>query len=484
MHHHTLKQIDEASLNILETVGIRLHHPDIRRLVQDNGIQVAGETAFFKPHQVAHWVSCAPDRFTLHARNPVHDMTLGGDVVHYGAGYGCPAILAADGVQRPALFEDYLTFVKLVHQSPLFHLNGGVLVQPADLPSQQSALAMISAAICHSDKCLLGIPGDADTVRKIMALVGTVFGGQNALRRTPRIITLVNTTSPLQIDRIALETIRTCAEHGQPVIISPGPMAGATGPITLSGNIALGHAEALAGVAIAQMIAPGTPVVYGLQATTSDMRTGKVSIGSPGFAVQAAWGARLAKMYRLPCRGGGAGTDAAAVSQQSGCESMMAMLVSRRENINLILHGAGILSSYGAMSYEKFFVDTEIIRMVEYLLANLDTSPDALALDVIREVGPGGQYLTHMHTMKNCRRVPWLQEIDAGGPPRGGKVHAAVLTDIAAKKQKMLAEYRRPRLEERAERTLADYLGNEGLDLSRWIPAEGPTSDNGGVAAS
>ncbi|WP_373498481.1 trimethylamine methyltransferase family protein [Desulfococcus sp.] len=471
MHYQTLKQIDEASLNILETVGIRLHHPDIRQLVQENGIQVVGETAFFKPHQVIRWVACAPARFTLHARNPVHDMALGGDVVHYGAGYGCPAILAADGILRPALFEDYLTFVKLVHQSPLFHLNGGVIVQPTDLPPQQSALAMISAAICHSDKCLLGIPGDEDTVREIMMLVGTVFGGLDTLRRTPRIITLVNTTSPLQIDRIALGTIRACAEHGQPVIISPGPMAGATGPITLSGNIALGHAEALAGIAIAQMITPGTPVIYGLQATISDMKTGKVSIGSPGFAVQAAWGARLAKMYHLPCRGGGAGTDAAAISVQGGYESMMAMMVSCREKINLILHGAGILKGYGAMSYEKFFVDTEIIRMIEYLIADLDTSADALALDVIREVGPGGQYLTHMHTMKNCRRVPWLPEIGVEGLPREGTTHGAELPHIAGKKQKMLAEYRRPRLEESAERALLDYLGKIGLDLPRLIPA-------------
>ena len=484
MHHHTLKQIDEATLNILETVGIRLHHPDILRLVKDNGVRVAGDMAFFKPHQVIRWVACAPARFTLYARNPLHDMVLGGDAVHYGAGYGCPAILTADGTQRPALFEDYLTFVKLVHQSPLFHLNGGVIVQPADLPPEQSALGMIAAAIRHSDKCLLGIPGDEDTVRQIMALVGTVFGGLETLRQKPRIITLVNTTSPLQIDRIALGTIRACAEHGQPVIISPGPMAGATGPITLSGNIALGHAEALAGIVIAQIIAPGTPVVYGLQATTSAMRTGSVSIGSPGFAVQAAWGARLAKMYHLPCRGGGAGTDAAAISVQGGYESMMAMLVSCREKINLILHGAGILNSYGAMSYEKFFVDTEIIRMIEYLLADLDTSPDALALDVIRGVGPGGQYLTHMHTMKNCRRVPWLPEIGAGGLPKEGTAHGALLTSIAGKKQKMLAEYRRPRLEESAERALLDYLGNKGLDLSRLIPAEEPMSNNGGVTAS
>ena len=484
MHHHTLKQIDEASLRILETIGIRLHHPDILDLARDNGIRVVGETAFFRPEQVARWVSFAPDRFTLHARNPVHDMTLGGDAVHFAAGYGCPAIIGPDGTRRPALFEDYLAFVKLVQQSPLFHLNGGILVQPDDLPPGQAPLAMTAAAILHSDKCLMGIPGDEETVRRTLSMAGMVFGGPEALRRTPGIITLVNTTSPLQIDRVALGTIRVCAEHGQPVIVSPGPMAGATGPITLSGNLALGHAEALAGIAVAQMIAPGTPMVYGLQATTSAMRTGGVSIGSPGFAVQAAWGARLAKMYHLPCRGGGAGTDATSVSAQAGYEGMMAMLVSCQEKINLILHGAGILNSYGAMSYEKFFIDTEIIRMVGYHLADLDTSPDALALDVIREVGPGGQYLSHVHTMKNCRRAPWLPEVGMGKAPAGCTTHQAMLDDIAGKMRKMLAEYRRPALDPDIERALLDDLGKSGMDISRLIPAAGLPPDTGGIAAS
>ncbi len=195
-------------------------------------------------------------------------------------------------------------------------------------------------------------------------------------------------------------------------------------------------------------------------AICADMRSGEVSIGTPSFSLMAAYGARLAKRYGLPCRGGGASTDAAAVGVQSGYESMLAMLVSCREKIDLVLHSTGILDSYSAVSTEQFFVDREIIRMVEYYHVGVTVDADTLALDAIGEVGPGGQFLTHRHTLAHCRTAPWVPEL--GG--RHAPVGQALMEKIAQFKAQTLADYRQPAMDEAVIRELQNFLSGKGLE--------------------
>ncbi|MEH0021415.1 MAG: trimethylamine methyltransferase family protein [Desulfobacter sp.] len=453
-----LAKLHDASLHILKRTGIRIHHPGVCDILKHHGVRIDNGIAFFDPGSIMKWVGHAPDRFTLHARNPAHNMEIGAGRTWYGAGYGCPAIIAADGSRREALFDDYHAFLKLVHATDLFHINGGALVQPSDLDPDTCFALMFDAAVRHSDKCLMGFPGTASQVRDIMALAAAAFGGPGQLADAPRVLTLVNTTSPLQLDGIALSTLMACAEHGQPVIISPGPIAGATGPITPAGNIALGNAELLACIAISQMIREGTPVVYGLQATTSDMKTGGISIGSPGFSLECAWGARLAKMYNLPCRGGGASSDAKGVSVQSGYESMLAMFVSRREGVDICLHSAGILDAYGAMSFEQFFVDVEIIRMVEYYCDGLAINDETLALDLIHEAGPGGQFLSAPHTFAHCRTVPWQPGITHRGSLTTPTAQDEIFANIAKQNQAMRNSYTPPALDRETDKALKKCL--------------------------
>ncbi len=454
----TLEKLHHASLTILKETGIRIHHSETLEILKQNNIRVDGDVAFFNADSVMTWINKAPEKFTLYARNPIHDMDIGGEKSWYGAGYGCPAIIDADGHRRNAKFEDYCTFLKLVHQSECFHLNGGALVQPDDLPTTHCFPIMMGAAIRFSDKCLLGFPGDEPHMRRMMEMMEIVFGGIDELKKVPRLITMTNTTSPLQLDEIALSTMKICAEYRQPLIISPGPIAGATGPITPAGNIALGNAELLAAIAITQMMAEGTPVVYGLQATTADMKTGGISIGSPGFSLETAWGARLAKYYGLPCRAGGASSDAKGVSVQSGYESMLAMFVSRQEQVNVILHSAGILDAYGAMSYEQFLVDTEIISMVDYYLGDITDDKESLAVDLIHKVGPGGQFLAQPHTFQHCRTVPWTPGITHRGKLPEGNAHETVMGRIDKKKEALLEAYTPPPLDEEIDSALKDFL--------------------------
>ena len=450
-------------MEILNRVGIRFPDPPALEILEKNGVKLSGNTAFFTEEQIMSLVKKAPGHFTLFARNPAHNMKLGKGESHYAAGYGAPSIIERDGTKRSADFNDYVKFLKLVHQSHHFKINGGIVVQPGDLPVQFAAPLMIWAAANFSDKVILGMPGTTAEVENIMTMGMILFNGHKSFIEKPRILTLVNTLSPLQIDVIAINTIRTVAAYGQALIISPGPMAGATGPVTLAGNIALGNAEALAAIAFTQMVRPGTPVIYGLQATTADLRTGGISIGSPGFAIQSRYCSALARRYGLPSRNGGASTDAKRVSVQSGYESMLSMLSSRHSRTDLILHAAGILESYGSMSYEQFIVDLEIMEMVEYLMTEPATDADALGLDTINRVGPGGQFLTTPHTMKQCRTVPFISALSHNRPGADIRNDPNNLSATHSICETMLNAYTRPPMNPETGNDLRRFLMGLGI---------------------
>jgi len=458
--------IHEASMKILKETGMKFHHPEVLKMIEQKGVRVSGKTAFFTKNQIMEWIKKAPGDFTVYARNPKYNMRIGGDHTEYVPGYGSPAIVDIHGVKRLALYCDYINFLKIVHQSDYFKMNGGILVQPADLRAVNSYPVMLYSTVTHSDKCILGGPGGDRETRMVMDMLGIIFGGKDNLIEKPRIMTIISTLSPLQIDKDTLDTLMIYARHGQPVIISPTPMAGTTAPVTLAGAIALANSEALAGIAVTQIINEGTPVMYGFQTTTADMKTGSIAMGSPERALCIAYGARLAKFYGIPSRGGGTDNDALCVSVQSGYESMMTMLVTCQEKVNLIIHSAGIIAGFAAMSYEQFIVDLEIIGMINRFIKGVQINEETLALDVIKKVGPGGEFITSPHTLKYCRNEPWTPEISIRGTLEDKDPAESLFFNIKKKKEKLLSAYRKPEFPADVHSELISYLNGKGFDLN------------------
>jgi len=460
-----LKHIHEASMKILEEIGVKFHHPQILDLIQKKGIKVIGETAFFKRNQVMDWISKAPSFFKIHARNPKYDMLIGGDQIQYvSCNSGFPWIADFKGNKRKAVLDDYLTFLKLVHETSFFNINGGVMVTPADLPPQVMYPIMLYFVLLYSDKCLFGGLGGLNESKAIMDMLRIVYGEKEELINKPRIVTIISPLSPLQFDKTMLDTLLIYGEYGQPMIVAPAVMAGTTGPVTLAGTIALSNAESLAGIVVSQMVHEGTPVIYGSASSAADMKTASISIGSPESALCAAYCARLAKAYGLPCRGGGTLNDAKSVSVQAGYEGMMVMLVAAQERMNFILHSAGALDSYGSMSFEKYIVDLEIVGMVDRFIKGIKMDQEHLALDVINQVGPGGEFLTHDHTMEFCRREHWIPEISIRGSVREKSPNDLLWERINDKKKLMLKNYCLPEFSPEIKRQLRKYLESLGVE--------------------
>jgi len=473
------EKIYTQGIKILNEVGIKLKHPGIIDLVRENGVRVEQETAFFARDQIESWICKAPESFTLQAKNPLYDAVIGGTHRHFIAGYGCPTIYEKNGRSRGALLKDYVQFARLVHQCNHFSINGGILAQPNDVPAEISHLVMVYAALQASDKCLMGVPGNDSHMHQIMDMAAIVFGGKKALKHTHRVITLVNTISPLLIDETALSTIKVSAEYNQPLIISPAPAAGTTGPIDMAGNLSLATAEALAAIAIAQMVRPGVPVVFGVQCNTADLRTGGVSIGSPGYALQGKYTAALAKMLKLPCRCGGATTDAVCASPQSGYESMLSMVTACQNTVNLMIHSAGILDSFAAISYEKFIMDLEILDMLTFYLNDVEVNDTTLNMDLIKEVGPGGQFLTCMDTMKKCRSHSWNPRVGVSGNVSPENALDLYYKNIDHALDQMLSSYQQPKVDADIKAKQDAFMMDQGVSSQILLSINDLINHNG-----
>jgi trimethylamine--corrinoid protein Co-methyltransferase len=319
-------------------------------------------------------------------------------------GYGAPFVFEAGRKKRNATKADYDTFVKLAGGSKYMHMTGGNVVEPTDIPETIRHLEMTMSHILNSDKCFMGSSLGYDAAMDTIDMAAILHGGKDVIKKNPALICLINSLTPLRYDARMLGSLHAYAETGQAMVIASLVMSGSTGPATLAGTLSLQNAEVLAGIALAQSINPGTPVVYGSTSAVADMKSILLAIGNPECALFTSASAQLARWYGVPSRGGGGLSDAKEIDVQAGYESMMTLFAASLTGINFVLHTAGILQYFSAMSFEKFIVDDEIAGMILRYLEGINFSSDEkLAFDVIKEIGPGGNFLTADHTMDNFR---------------------------------------------------------------------------------
>ncbi len=459
-----VEQIHQASLNILESVGIDFRYPPALEILKKGGARVDGERAFFPAQLVEAQIKKAPAEFTLYARNSDADVVLGGDHMAYIPGYGAPFVTDLDGGRREGSLQDFESFVKLTQTSPYQDICSGMVIEPNDVPHDIRHAKMIYAALKYSEKPFMGSAMGAQGAKDSIQMASILFGSQDQLVEKPRMISILTSLTPLVYDERMLGAIIEYARAGQPQLISSLVIAGATGPTTLAGTLALQNAEILAGIVLAQLVREGTPVVFSGSSSNTEMRSGALSIGSPEMAVNAAATAQMARFYNLPVRGGGAVSDAKVPDAQAAYESMMSLLMAQVSGVNFVLHSAGILESYSCMSYEKFIIDDEICGMVKRIKNAYAVSADTLALDVIKAVGPGGHFLDQDHTFEHFRQEfyqPMLSNRDnfdtwfANGSQQ-------ILETANKTVKKVLAEYSEPDLPADADKDLNRFIDTLG----------------------
>ena len=398
-----LEKVHETSLRILEQIGVDFGYSPALEVLKKGGAKVDGQRIFFPPELVEEQLKKPPAEFTLYARNPEHNVVIGGRNTVFAPGYGAPFVTDLENGRRQATLKDFENFVKLTGASANQDLLSGTVVEPTDVPAEIRHARMLYASVKYSDKCFMGSTMGARAARECLQMASILFGSRAEIALNPVIFGIVGALTPLKYDARMLEALMEYAAAGQPQIIASLAIAGATGPVTLAGTLALQNAEVMAGIVLAQLVREGTPVIFGGVSTNAEMRNGTLSIGSPEMAINAAATAQMARHYRLPVRGGGAVCDAKSPGAQASYESMMNLLMARLSGINFVLHSAGILESFNCMSYEKFIIDDEMCGMVKRIKRGYEVNPDTLAFDIVREVGPGGHFLDRDHTFDYFR---------------------------------------------------------------------------------
>ncbi|MDZ4730336.1 MAG: trimethylamine methyltransferase family protein [Xanthomonadales bacterium] len=397
-----LQLIEHNADTVLEEIGIDFKDfPEALELFREAGAEIKGERVHF-PRGLCRSIvqATAPAEYTQYARNPDNNVIIGGNRTVMAPAYGSPFVRDLDQGRRYATIEDFRNFVKLTYMAPGLHHSGGTVCEPVDVPVNKRHFDMVYSHIKYSDKPFMGSVTRPERAQDTVDMAKIVFGAEYIDSHTV-ITSLINANSPMTYDATMLGAATVYARNNQATVISPFILAGAMSPVTVGGTITQILAEALAGMAYVQLVRPGVPVVFGTFAAAVSMQSGAPTFGTPepSFIMYAA--ASLARRLRVPFRSGGALCASKIPDAQAAYESANTLQASALAGVNFMLHTTGWLEGGLAMGYEKFILDLDQANMVGVLLRGPDLSENGMAMDALREVGPGKHFLGATHTRAN-----------------------------------------------------------------------------------
>jgi trimethylamine--corrinoid protein Co-methyltransferase len=458
--------LDRGWRRIVTELGIEFTLEEAVEEFRKAGQKVEGQVVKLDPEFVLEQVAKAPREFELQARNPERSVRIGGDGMVFSAVYGPPFVRDGD-VRRDAEMADFENFVRLAQSFPQLDSPGGTICEPNDRPLDSRHLDMVFALQTLSDKPYMGSvtsgPNAADTIR----MGEILFGGRDAIERAPVSISLINVNSPLRYDERMLGAMLEYVRANQAIVVTPFILMGAMSPVSVPAALAQQMAEALAGVALAQLLRPGAPVVFGSFLSNTDMQSGSPSFGTPESAVGLLCTGQIARHFGLPWRSGGGLTASQTCDAQAAYEAMMTMLPTFLAGTNFVMHSAGWLESGLVSCYEKFVVDVEILRMLQAEFRPLEVSEDTLAFGAHEEVGHGGHFLGAAHTLERFRECfyrPLLSSTEnfERWSRNGGKDAAERAGEIW---RRTLDEYEKPPLDDAVREELHAYVTRRRAEL-------------------
>lgn len=407
-----IEQIHQHSLEILDEVGIRVEVRKMREMLQDCGCGVddAAKVVKFPPDMVESYLKKAPREFVLSGADPEKQWVINPDTRVYG-GLGT-AINMYDlwtGEYRPATLKDQIDHLVLFDNLDNI-VSNQMDIWPSDIPMHCIHVEGIRGWAKNCTKSFgMGAYGVMATT-DMMEMTSLVMGGRQQIQNKHPFITIVSIQSPLATAQIQLEGLMILAEYGQPALMSPEAMAGTTAPVTLAGLLVQHNSEIIAHIVMAQVVNAGTPVMYGTVSTIAEMRRGTVALGSAETGIITAASTQLAHFYDIPCRAVAGATEAKTLDIQCGIEREQSMIQAALGGANYVTC-VGTIESTLAGAHELAVIDNEIIGMVERMARGIEVNDTSLALDVIKNVGPAGNYLMEAHTQMNFRSEHFIPKI-------------------------------------------------------------------------
>jgi trimethylamine--corrinoid protein Co-methyltransferase len=458
--------LDRGWRRIVSEIGVEFMSPRALDLFRAAGQRVEENNVRFDPDFVVEQVAKAPRTFDIQARNPDHSVHIGGEHMVFGAVYGPPFVRQGE-VRRDATMEDFRDFTKLAQSFPELDSAGGVICEPNDTPLDSRHLDMVLALQTLTDKIYMGNvvsgPNAADTIR----MTEILFGGREAIERTPATVSLINCNSPLRWDERMLDAQFEYSAANQAVVLTPFLLMGAMSPVSIPATLVQQIAEALTGITLSQLIRPGCPIIFGSFLSNINMQSGSPCFGTPESAVGLLCTGQIARHFGLPWRSGGALTSSQSPDAQAAYEALMTMLPTFLAGAHWVMHSAGWLEGGLVSSYEKFIIDIELLRMLQHEFRPLEIDEASLAFDAHVEVGHGGHFLGAAHTMerfRTCFYRPLLSSSDnyERWLRTGAQDAAARATEIY---RSTLAAYKPPPLDDAVRAELEEFVTTRRKEL-------------------
>jgi len=451
---------------IVSEIGIEFASPWAVEMLKEAGQEVSGDNVKFDPEWILKQVAKAPKEFGLRARNPKNNVHIGGDSMVFGGVYGPPFVLEGT-TRRDGTFADFQNFCRLAQSFDALDSVGGVVVEPNDLSLDSRHLDMVMAQATLTDKFFMGNVVTAENARDVIAMTEIIHGGRKAITEMPATISLINCNSPLRWDDRMLDSMREYALAGQPVVFTPFLLMGAMSPVTIPATLAQQIAEALTGIALAQLINPGTPVVFGSFLSNVDMQSGSPQFGTPESGIGLLCTGQIARSFNLPFRGGGGLNSSQSVDAQAGYQTIMTMLPTFLAGTNWVMHTAGWLEGGLVASFDKFVMDIEVLQMLQSQFKPLEFNEETLAFDAHLEVGHGGHFLGAAHTMerfRDCFYRPFLTNSDNYDRwTRLGQKDTRARAEEVWKKK--LEEYEAPEIDSSILTGLQDFVAKRKSEM-------------------
>ena len=463
-----MSQIEEHADWILESIGVDFRDDPMALELFDNaGAVVEGDRVKFEPGLVRALCQTAPNEFKIHSRNPALTIELGGDNLVLMPGYGSPFVTDLDNGRRYASFQDFENFVKLSYLTPYLHHSGGTVVEPVDLPVNKRHLDMVFAHLTLSEKPFMGSVTSPERAKDSIAMAGIAFGDaflqSNAVMQGN-----ININSPLVFDGVMSRALREYAAANQCVCVSPSIFGGAMGPVTPAAIAAQTLAEAMVGIALAQLVKKGCPVVLGSFHSTMNLRTGSLGFGTPEANLVTMALSQLGRRLDVPIRsGGGQVTASNAPDAQAMSDSVNAMWSTLISGTHQVWHAAGWLEGGLTMSYEKFILDLDNCGALLRTLQGFSVSSETLSGESYLEAGPGENFLSTTHTLANFADANYESLLPDAGPFETWRDNGSLSAAERANRvwKEMLSTYEPPVLDENIKRKLEEFVASRKSEM-------------------
>ena len=469
MSEEQIERIDSASMDILETVGVVFRDDIALADWKRAGAKVVGDTVFLDRHLIRDLIRTIPSDFTYHARDPKKNLALGGRNSVFVPMTGAPFIEDLEGVRRNPTLDDLSNFHKLSHMLPAMHSSAHHIVEPMDHPVSHRHLRITYSSMKHSDKMFMGMTTSPKNAEDVLDMCAILFGA-DFIDSNPVVTGNCNGNSPLVWDETMLGAMRAFNRRNQPVLCSPFVLGGANTPASVAPTVAQLNAEALSALAYTQVIRKGAPAIYGHYLSSVSMKSGAPMAGTPEISLMNFMIGQMARYYGIPWRTSNTLGGAKTFDAQAGYESATTLSAVLHAGANYIWHSAGWNEAGMHCSMSKFVVDAEQCAMGYRMAEGIRWNDFDEALSAVSDVGPGGHYLGHPHTLENFQDAFFMPELFDNNSVEQWAAEGSVETPERAANyaRKLLKEYQEPKLDIAIDEELRDYIARR----EREIPAK------------